>query len=344
MASRWSRSTRAASPAWGCAWSSWGASWSGSRSAMGPEAEQSRQFAGAIAANSPLRTSVTSSQWRADCWAGGTSWTADSSAWGSFWSSWHPNCSSQESIRFDAARVGSALAGGTSREVDAPQARSISLPVSDLASISQQANRHTLDSLHVRSGDEEADGKKSNFALAGGASASAHGQKISTQRGGGRSLPPPVSCPSPVKLERASIQAKGPVIEQEFEVLFLGGQMVRVPKKKPGHSIGSLSGGSGRSKVSQSGGRRLLVSGLSSSTTVESLAAHFKTLGRILHASLVGASASGRIEFKDEDDAQRATSELDGSMLDGCKISVQMPAGTATVRSTSVGGRLTSVR
>lgn len=342
MPSRWSRSTDSnASPAWGGAWSSWGVSWSGSRSAIGPEAERSRQLAGAIAANSSPSTSVASSQWRANFWAGGASWTADSSAWGSLWSSWDPHCSSQESMCFDSSCVGSTLAGGTSREVDAPQAGSISLPASDLASISQEANQCTLGSLHVRSGDEEADGTKSNFALAEGSSAIAHGQRISTQRGCGRSLPPDVSGPSPVKLERASIQAKDPVIEQEFEVLFLGGQMVRVPKKKPGPSIGSVSGGSGRSKGSQSQGRRLLVSGLSSSTTVESLAAHFKTVGRILHASLVGGSASGRIEFTDEDGAQRAISELDGSFLDACKISVQMPSVTATARSKSVGGRFT---
>lgn len=151
--------------------------------------------------------------------------------------------------------------------------------------------------------------------------------------------------------EAGGIKSADPVAEEEFEILILGGQMVKVPKKKPGSS--SASGGKGGGKGSGKGGggkgsqaqsTRLLVSGLSSSTTADSLAAHFSTAGKVSSASLVAGGSSGRVEFADAESAERAMSELDRSSLDGSEIGVQLLGGSVVARSKSVGGRFTSLK
>lgn len=331
----WSRSTDSlASPAWGGTWSSWGASWDGNRSAIQQKSEEAEGLAGGSASSLPPSVPVASSEWRTGSWAGGATWTGDGLAWGSGWSSWGPRCSGQEVT----------CSGIACAEANAPKAVNTSPLASDLASSSHDAGGESSGTSCASGVAEAADRREIGAAIAGDRCAAAYGRKPSVQRVGGRSLPPPVSGRSPVKPEGGSLQADNPVAEQEFEVLFLGGQMVKVPKKKPGPALGSRSGGTGGSKGSQGQSRRLLVSGLSSSTTTDSLAAHFRTVGRVLHTSLVAGSASGRVEFADEDGAQRASCELNDSLLDSSKITIQMPTNTTAARSKSVGGRFTSVR
>ena len=74
--------------------------------------------------------------------------------------------------------------------------------------------------------------------------------------------------------------------------------------------------------------QNLFIGSLAYSTTDETLAAHFATIGEVESARVITDRDSGRskgfgfVEFKDDADNQKAIDQLDGKELDGRAISV----------------------
>ncbi len=76
--------------------------------------------------------------------------------------------------------------------------------------------------------------------------------------------------------------------------------------------------------------QNLFVGSLSYDTTDDSLKAHFEQIGEVESARVITDRDSGRskgfgfVQFKSEDDNQKAVDQLDGKELDGRTISVSL--------------------
>ncbi|MBD3373310.1 MAG: RNA-binding protein [Candidatus Coatesbacteria bacterium] len=87
--------------------------------------------------------------------------------------------------------------------------------------------------------------------------------------------------------------------------------------------------------------KKLFVGSLSWDTTDETLRTAFASYGEIAEAKVITDRDTGRsrgfgfVTFEDEQDAERAKQELDGSMLDGRNIHVD----EARERKPRTGGR-----
>jgi len=129
--------------------------------------------------------------------------------------------------------------------------------------------------------------------------------------------------------------------EVEYEIIFVGGQLIKVPKKKPVEK--GQAGGATR----QDDRAKVHVSGLSYDTAEDALRQHFGRVGEVVYVSIFTDRETGRsrgsakVDFGEEALAKRAIAELHHSELDGRKITVQALGSSigAAPRGRGSGGR-----